>query len=285
MTTIRSSRAQKKEIITLREQIQQNTGKTPEQLYEEREKRVRDSIFLKQPDRIPLFVFPDPSVHYNLPQSAAYYDPLAWRQALIREVLDFEPDMTAGSFSTSGESLATLDVKNKLWPGGPLPPDYEYQFIEREYLKEDEYDLFLSDPTDFMIRYFLPRMYGALSPLSKLPPLGVMFQGFEGIIPLFATPEYKQLARSLFKAAREMEKFRKTIDRSVNNEIARVRVEAIERLLLDPRLTVKEISNILGFKTPGYLGFLFKKYKGIGPTDFRKRKNQVETNSGHKELL
>ena len=56
------------------------------------EKRVRDSIYLQQPDRIPLFVFPDPRAHYGLPQSAAYYDPDAWREALIKEILDFARD-------------------------------------------------------------------------------------------------------------------------------------------------------------------------------------------------
>jgi len=211
MTGLRSSQAQKTEIKALRETIQQETSKTPEQLYEEREKRVRESIFLKQPDRIPLFVFPDPCVHYNLSQSVAYYDPLAWRQALIREVLDFEPDMTAGSFSTSGETLATLDVKNKLWPGGPLPPDYEYQFIEGEWMKEDEYDLFLKDPSDFMIRYYLPRLYGSLVPLAKLPSISLMMNGFEGIVDLFSTPEFRKLARALDKAGRELKKYREAM--------------------------------------------------------------------------
>ena len=125
--------------------------------------------------------------------------------------LDLEPDMCNAGLPTSGEALEALDVKNRLWPGGPLPPDYEYQFIEGEYMKEDEYDLFLSDPSDFMIRYYLPRMYGALTPLSKLPPLGVLFQGFEGITPMFASPEFIQLAKSLARAGRETAKFRKTI--------------------------------------------------------------------------
>jgi len=211
MTSLRSSPTQKREILALRDEIRQKTGKTPEHLYEEREKRVRDSIYLKQPDRIPLFIFPDPSAHYNLRQSAAYYDPVAWRQALIREVLDFEPDMTSGSFSTSGETLATLDVKNKLWPGGPLPPDYEYQFIEGEWMKEDEYDLFLKDPSDFMIRYYLPRLYGSLAPLAKLPSISLMMNGFEGIVDMFSTPEFRKLARTLNKAGRELKKYRQAM--------------------------------------------------------------------------
>jgi len=73
MTSVRSSAVHSGEIKALREEIRRRTGKTPEQLYEELEKRVRDSIFLKQPDRIPLFVFADPSAHHGLPHSAAWY--------------------------------------------------------------------------------------------------------------------------------------------------------------------------------------------------------------------
>ncbi|OGO40340.1 MAG: hypothetical protein A2147_02415, partial [Chloroflexi bacterium RBG_16_57_8] len=208
MTSLRSSPARKKEIKALREEIQQRTGKTPEQLYEEREKRVRDSIYLNQPDRIPLFIFPDPCAHYNLRQSAAYYDPVAWRQALIREALDFEPDLAPANFSTSGDMLTTLDVKNKLWPGGPLGDDYEYQFVESEFMKEDEYDVFLRDPSDFMIRYYLPRAYGSLAPLSKLPSFSLMFNGFEAITDVFSTPEFRKFARTLDTAGRELRKYR-----------------------------------------------------------------------------
>jgi hypothetical protein len=75
-------------------------------------------------------------------------------------------------------------------------------------MKEDEYDLFLKDPSDFMIRYYLPRLYGNLAPLSKLPPLSLMMNGFEGIVGLFATPEFRKLAKTLDKAGRELNKYR-----------------------------------------------------------------------------
>ncbi len=211
MTTSLSRKQYEKELQVLREEIEKNKGKTTEQLYEEREKRVRDAIELREPDRVPFSINVNTSKYTGIHNSAAYYDPIAWKTAMRQITLDFEPDMCNAGLPTSGLALEALDVKNRLWPGGPLPPDYEYQFVEGEYMKEDEYDLFLSDPTDFMIRYYLPRMYGALLPLSKLPSLSVMFQGFEGIVPIFTTPEFMQLARSLSKAGREMAEFRKTI--------------------------------------------------------------------------
>jgi len=211
MATPVSQKQYEKELQDIREQIERKTGKTTEQLYEEREKRVRDAIELREPDRVPLSLFVDPHIHAGIRKSAAYYDPIGYKRAMRQITLDFEPDMCNTGLPTSGPALEALDVKNRLWPGGPLPPDYDYQFVEGEYMKEDEYDMFLSDPSDFMIRRCLPRVYGALLPLTKLPPLGDIFQGFEAITPLFATPEFMQLARSLSKAGREMAKFRKTI--------------------------------------------------------------------------
>ncbi len=199
----------RKEIHQLREEIERRTGKTAEQLYEEREKRIRDATNLKEADRVPLFMFPDPAAHFKLPQSAAYYDPVAWRQALIKETLYFEPDTAYSGLSTSGESLTALDVKNKLWPGGPLPPDYEYQFIEGEWMKEGEYDLFLKDPADFMIRFYLPRVYGSLEPLSKLPSLSLIMNSFESMTDFFTSAEFKKMARLVNKSGMELKKYRK----------------------------------------------------------------------------
>ena len=200
-----------KEQQSLKKEIERRTGRTCELLYEEREKRVRDVIELKVPDRIPLTIDVKISTYTGVPNSAAYYDPVNFKRAMRKITLDFEPDMCNAGLPTSGNALEALGVTNRLWPGGPLPPDYDYQFIEGEYMKEDEYDIFFKDPSDFLIRYFLPRMYKSLAPLAKLPPLGVLFQGFEGLTPLFASREFIKMAKALNKAGREMRKFRKTI--------------------------------------------------------------------------
>jgi hypothetical protein len=195
----------------LKKAIEKKTGKSTEQLYEEREKRTRDAIELKVPGRIPLAINVNTSLYCGIPNSAAYYDPIGWKRAMRKITVELEPDTCNTGLPTSGDALTALDVKNRLWPGGPLPPDYEYQFVESEFMKEDEYDLFLNDPSDFIVRYFLPRMYGAMQPMAKLPPLGLLFQGLEGITPMFASPEFIKMAKALAKAGRATAKFRKTI--------------------------------------------------------------------------
>jgi hypothetical protein len=195
----------------LKEEIERKAGKTTEQLYEERDQRVRDTIDLKEPDRVPLKINVNISLYTGIPNSAAYYDPIGWKRAMRKITVDLEPDMCEAGLPTSGRAMEILGVKNRMWPGGPLPSDYGYQFVEGEHMKADEYDLFLSDPTDFMIRYYLPRVYGATTPLTKLPPLGSMYMGFEGLTSMFARAEFVRMAESLYKAGREMARFRKTI--------------------------------------------------------------------------
>jgi hypothetical protein len=192
----------------LREEIERKSGKTPEQLYEERDKRIRDAIELKKPDQVPTWIVSDPCRFYNVRQSSAYYEPVAWNEAVLKCNLDFEPDLSMGGFGSSGLSWEALEVKNKLWPGGPLPADYEYQFVEGEYMKEDEYDLFLSDPSDFIIRYYLPRVYGALLPLNTLPPINLLFNRLEGMVTIFDSPEFKKMARAMSKAGKELKNYR-----------------------------------------------------------------------------
>jgi hypothetical protein len=199
-----------RENIILKEQIEKRTGKSTEQLYEEREKRTRDAIELKEPDRVPLSVTIDTQIYTGVPNSAAYYDPIAFKRAMRKITVDFEPDMCNTGLPTSGAALEVLGVTNRMWPGGPLPADAEYQFIESEFMKEDEYDMFLYDPSGFMIRRFLPRMYRTLLPLADLPPLDTMFR-FEGLTTLFTKPEFVQLAKKIYEAGQQLEDFRNVI--------------------------------------------------------------------------
>jgi hypothetical protein len=161
----------------LKKQIEERTGKTVEQLYAERAKRVRDAIELKIPDRVPFMVLIEPHAYSGIPNSAAYYDHITLKRTMRKMAVDLEPDMSEPGFPSCGAAMTELDIKNCVWPGGPKPPDYNYQFIEGEYMKEDEYDMFLNDPSGFMIRRYLPRIYGALAPLAKLSPLDRMFMG------------------------------------------------------------------------------------------------------------
>jgi hypothetical protein len=213
MTINAGTKSYRERLKKLREEIERKHGKSVEQLCEEREKRVTDAIELRVPDRVPVNIQTSVfSARYaGLPLSAMYYDHAAYREACLKTILDFEPDNGASMvLVNSGLVMELLDVRFQRWPGGTLPADTPYQFVEGEYMKAEEYDLFLDDPSDFIFRYYLPRIYGTLEPLTKLPPFRTMIggQGFPALLGLFIRPEFKQIAEKLTQAAREQERLR-----------------------------------------------------------------------------
>ena len=67
----------------------------------------------------------------------------------------------------------------------------------------DEYDHFLLDPTDFMIRRYWPRIFGVLKGFEKLPPLHNIISYYMGVptgLAVFSTPEVQQALDALKKA-------------------------------------------------------------------------------------
>lgn len=201
------------DIKSLIEEIEKKHGKTPEMLYAEREKRIMSAIVLEEPDRVPIMFHGGyfPIRYAGLSPSVVFYDPAIHKQAFIKAILDFEFDAVQlpVNMLDSGRVLETLDAKLMRWPGGNLRPDQLNHFVDMEVMKENEYDLFMTDPTDFMLRYFLPRTYGALEPLSRFPTLGQnlatsrFFYGSPG----YTGPEFQEVAQTLLRVGQEQKQF------------------------------------------------------------------------------
>jgi len=209
-TPITPEKSLKRKIKVLREEIEKKTGKSLEQFYEEREKRVRDAIELEESDRVPVSLRMTyfPALYTGIQTASAYYDAVGWREAIIKTVTDFKPDIyQCSSGNASGAVMDVLDPTQTRWPGGPLPPHVSHQAIDVECMKEDEYDIFLSDPTGFILRYLLPRAYKALTPLAILPPLTDRTLGFATMTPIFTGQEFRKMARVLLKVGQEQEKW------------------------------------------------------------------------------
>jgi hypothetical protein len=189
-------------------------GSNPEQLYKEREQRVNDAIQLNVPDRIPFF----PSINYFAAKRAgitlqeAWYNADKWFGASKDVALDLEPDLvwpSRFSIFSSGQAFEAIDFKQIKWPGHGISPNYSHQFVEAEYMTAEEYDAFLSDPSDFAVRTYLPRLCGSLEPLTNLPPLQLILFGFAwvGMTALLTTPEMNDAFKSLYKAGLESVKW------------------------------------------------------------------------------
>jgi hypothetical protein len=147
---------------------------TYEKLRQEREKRLMDAIALRKPDRVPIFMgfsyFPAKFVK-GVTTRDAWYDFKKWKEAYLKTALYFQPDTCGLFFNQSGSVLEEMDNRTMVWPGHGTSIHHCHQNVEGEHLKADEYDLFLDDYSDYLLRYYLPRTNGLLAPLAGLPPL------------------------------------------------------------------------------------------------------------------
>lgn len=177
--------------------------KATAQLYREREKRFIDAVQLKVPDRVPtsLHLSYLPARFAGITFKDAYYDFPKWKEAYIKTALYFQPDRCEFFPNQSGRVLEAMDAKTSVWPGHGAGINSSHQFVEGEYMKAEEYDLFLNDQSDFNIRCLNPRSYGLLAPLAKLPPL----ESMQSFIPfnVLATPEFASLLEKISGIARE----------------------------------------------------------------------------------
>jgi len=184
--------------------------KTPEELFRERGKRVADAIQLKVPDRVPLEIAFGyfPAKYTGIPCEAAYYDYDQWLAACKKTVLDFGADVSSVQPFSPGEVLEMVDPKNMMWPGhGAFGT---HQFIEGEFMKPNEYDALLRDPTDYMLRLYLPRVSGAMEPFQMMHSLSSPVGGYRGALMMadaLSTPEIASAIERLQKAGKELRKW------------------------------------------------------------------------------
>jgi len=185
--------------------------KEPEDLFQERVNRIQDAIQLKQPDRIPfapfLTFFPVNYAGLSFEEAMHNYEGLA--MAVKKFTIDFQPDAFADAFRILAwaPTLEILDYKQLVWPGHRGKPNTVYQFIEDEYMKAEEYDAFLSDPSDFLLRTFLPRIWGVMEPFTKLRPLAwAWYTRSAAYVAPFGTPELASALEGLIKAGQESQR-------------------------------------------------------------------------------
>jgi len=180
-----------------------------EKAYKERITRIKDAIQMKKlPDRVPVFVIPSFFPVYNAgftPREAMYdYDKCC--MAFKKLVMDFAPDAQIGAVAPGpGKVYDILDYKLYSWPGHGVRPEQSYQANEGEYMKADEYDALIADPSNFFSNTYLPRVFGKLEGFKMLPTLtgileiyGVAFN----FIP-FGLPPVQATYKALFEAGAE----------------------------------------------------------------------------------
>lgn len=93
-----------------------------------------------------------------------------YMEANYRMNVEFQPDAVTLT-PIPGAVLAALDYRQLKWAGHGLPDDAAFQYVEGEYMRAEEYDALLYDPSDFILRTYWPRVYGKLGIFGTLAPI------------------------------------------------------------------------------------------------------------------
>ncbi len=115
---------------------------------------------------------------------------------------------SVGADAVSRQAWDMLDFKTYIWGGQKLPDNLTIQAVEGEYMTGDEYKDFAADPTDFWLKQYLPRAYGALGPLAMLPDFPRISESVDTIDLLvpFGLPPFQEMLRKMMEAGNELMK-------------------------------------------------------------------------------
>ncbi|MFH1646174.1 MAG: uroporphyrinogen decarboxylase family protein [Chloroflexota bacterium] len=144
------------------------------QAFKARARRLIDVYQVKEPDRVPvsLPVGNMPAYLDGTDLHSVMYDYDRLIKAWDRFNREFEMDtFSSPALVLPGRVYDLLDCKLYQWPGHGLPENATgIQFVEGEYMKPDEYDLLLKNPSDFWQRVYMPRVFGAFESFRYLQP-------------------------------------------------------------------------------------------------------------------
>jgi hypothetical protein len=149
--------------------------------YKARAARLTDAFLLREtPDRVPVTTLNQfyPAHRMGYTPHDVMYDQDKAAKAWLGYARSLQPDAMVGPAIAAGGAgpiFDALDYKLFSWPGHGVPKDASFQYVEKEWMLPEEYDDLIHDPTDFLLRTYLPRTNGALAGLAKLdPPFGMV---------------------------------------------------------------------------------------------------------------
>jgi hypothetical protein len=182
-----------------------------EKAYKLRAQRYIDAFNVKEPDRVPVNL-PVGELPNNM-HGVSMYEAMYNVEKAIEACKAFnkkyseELEYYAMPFAAPGKAMEILDYKLYAFPGHGLSTDAPgYQFVEGEYMKLEEYDDLLRDPSDFWLRTYLPKIFGAFEGFRYLPPLTDIIEIPTGQLMALAQPQVLDTLQKMIDAGKDLQK-------------------------------------------------------------------------------
>lgn len=186
-----------------------------EEGYKKRVTRFIKAISLEEPDRVPVILPAGtfPIYHAGMTLKEAMHDNKRLCEAYRKFFNEFKADTysSPGMVFPARASEIIKSISSK-WPGHGLPDDASMQqFVEGEYMKAEEYDVLLKDPSDFCFRYYLPRTLGALAPFANFSPLPYILGMPNRFLMPAVMPEVRATYQAIIDYGREIAEWSKPL--------------------------------------------------------------------------
>jgi hypothetical protein len=148
----------------------------PSPIFLARQKRIEDAFNLIRPDRVPvvpvvIHYYPTRVKGISNKDSMYHWD----KRLQVLKELTIEHDWDAAPPPASVNAAQPWDIlglQQVKWPGGALTENQPFQWVEKEYMLQSEYDEMLADPNAFTLKKLWPRIATTLEPLSRLFQMG-----------------------------------------------------------------------------------------------------------------
>jgi hypothetical protein len=180
-----------------------------ENTYKAAIQRFKDALLMeKLPDRVPVLVLATfmPAYLYGVTPHEAMYDTDKLIAAHRQFLIDYRPDYgVSPAMIGTGKILEILNYRQYKWPGHGVSGESGYQCIEGEYMLPEDYQALIDDPTDFWIRTWLPRIFGALEPMKHISPFTDLWEivGVSLHMIPFGVPPVQSALKALIEAGNE----------------------------------------------------------------------------------
>ncbi|MGE4353546.1 MAG: uroporphyrinogen decarboxylase family protein [Oscillospiraceae bacterium] len=184
--------------------------KSAKTTYDQRLRRINDSIALKEPDIVPLNIVIQcyPFIHAGYTMADILYDTdfSKARHSMFNFLDEYQPDYIFGQAYVhigEGPMLELARPKTLRWagmPGNIIDKNSVHQFIEFPILQDDEFEEFMRDRTWWIMKKAMPRTTALLEPMANWNIMGnTLFGGHQVMAQMLCNPETKQMIDTLWK--------------------------------------------------------------------------------------
>ena len=164
--------------------------------------RLQQAVALQEPDRVPFI--PTFNNFYQIEYGVSFGDSMRdpfTLNAAVDDVLDrYEPDLMYMPTTFPCQAMDRAGAIYTRYPGKfhNLPDSTAYQYIDHQFLQDEDFDAFLKDPNWYLFSKLLPQKYANFMGLGMLNPMAMGNATIYSLAP-FGLPPVQETLKAMLE--------------------------------------------------------------------------------------